>query len=238
MMIRLDKYLADMGMGSRALVKRNIIKGNVIIDGIIAKRPEQKVDVSCQRVSYCGQEVVYTEYEYYMLHKPAGVVSAVSDKRDITVVDLIKTKRRKDLFPVGRLDKDTEGLMLVTNDGPLSHHLLSPKNHIDKSYYARINGLVTDADVLSFQEGLDIGDEKLTLPAVLNILKTDLPNDTSEIRITIQEGRFHQVKRMFQAVDKEVVYLKRLTMGTLVLDDNLRPGEYRALTQEELTKLC
>lgn len=168
--------------------------------------------------------------EYYMLNKPAGVISASEDRRERTVVDLITTKKRNDLFPVGRLDRDTEGLLLITNDGDLAHRLLSPKKHVDKVYYARIDGKVTEEDQKVFAEGLDIGEEKKTLPAQLHILKS---GEESEITLTIREGKFHQVKRMFHAVGKEVVYLKRLQMGSLKLDETLRPGEYRKLTEQE-----
>ena len=173
--------------------------------------------------------------KYYMLNKPAGVVSAVTDTREKTVLDLLTGKKRKDLFPVGRLDKDTEGLLLITNDGELSHRLLSPSKHVDKTYFARIQGRATADDIRAFSEGIDIGDEKPALPAVLKILKT---GDTSEVEITIQEGRFHQVKRMFEAVGKKVIYLKRLSMGSVVLDETLPPGGYRELTKEELERLC
>ena len=183
---------------------------------------------------YQGQMVAYAEYEYYMLNKPAGVVSATEDKKDSTVLDLIDEKQRKDLFPVGRLDKDTEGLLLITNDGELAHQLLSPKKHVDKVYFARIDGKVTEEDRRRFAEGLEIGEEKLTLPAYLEILKSE---EISEIRLTIREGKFHQVKRMFHAVGKEVIYLKRLQMGSLVLDPRLALGEYRELTGQELEAL-
>ena len=165
---------------------------------------------------------------------PAGVVSAREDKNESTVLDLIDEKQRKDLFPVGRLDKDTEGLLLITNDGELAHQLLSPKKHVDKVYFARIDGKVTEEDVRRFAEGLEIGEEKPTLPAYLEILKSE---EISEIRLTIREGKFHQVKRMFHAVGKEVIYLKRLQMGSLVLDPRLALGEYRELTGQELEAL-
>lgn len=234
-MIRLDKYLADMGAGTRSEVKNHIRKGLVTVDGNPVRKPEEKIYPDRQEVRINGTLVSYAEFEYYMLNKPAGVVSATKDNRERTVLDLLTDKKRKDLFPVGRLDKDTEGLLLITNDGELSHRLLSPSRHVDKTYYARIQGRVTEADVLAFAEGLDIGDEKLTRPARLEIL---CAADISEIEVTIQEGRYHQVKRMFEAVDKKVIYLKRLTMGSLVLDNRLPAGGYRELTKEELEKLC
>lgn len=170
-----------------------------------------------------------------MLHKPAGVISATEDSKEKTVLDLIETKKRKDLFPVGRLDKDTEGLLLITNDGELAHRLLSPKKHVEKVYYAKIQGIVTEEDILAFAEGVDIQEAQLTRPALLKILKA---GDISEILLTICEGKFHQVKRMFEAVGKQVLYLKRLEMGPLKLDDTLKPGEYRELTEKEKEVLC
>lgn len=234
-MIRLDKYLADMGIGTRTEVKKLIRQGKVKIGDDVVKSPEQKIDTATQKVFCVGQEVSYEEYEYYMLNKPAGYVSATTDAKDKTVLDLITDKKRKDLFPVGRLDKDTEGLLLITNDGDLAHRLLAPKKHVDKLYYAKVEGLVTEDDVKAFAEGVNIGEDEMTRPAVLEILKSDV---VSEIHLTIQEGKFHQVKRMFEAVGKKVIYLKRLSMGTLRLDENLKLGEYRQLTEEELEHLC
>ena len=234
-MIRLDKYLADMGIGTRTEVKKLIRQGKVKIGDTVVKSPEQKIDTAIQKVFCEGQEVGYEEYEYYMLNKPAGYVSATTDAKDKTVLDLITDKKRKDLFPVGRLDKDTEGLLLITNDGDLAHRLLAPKKHVDKLYYAKVEGIVTEEDVRAFEEGVNIGEDEVTRPAVLEILKSD---EISEIHLTIQEGKFHQVKRMFGAVGKKVIYLKRLSMGTLQLDENLKLGEYRALTEEELEHLC
>lgn len=236
-MIRLDKYLADMGCGTRQEVKKFIRSGQVSVDGIVVKKPETKVEQTVQEVFLNGEKVGYESFEYYMLNKPAGVISATEDQSCQTVVDLIKDKKRKDLFPVGRLDKDTEGLLLITNDGALAHRLLSPKKHVDKCYFARICGKVTEEDVRSFEKGVNIGSQEqpeITMPGKLEIITSD---DISKIRLTIQEGKFHQVKRMFQAVGKEVIYLKRLRMGTLILDENLGIGEYRPLIKEELEKL-
>lgn len=235
MKLRLDKYLAEMNLGTRSEVKKLITKGQIQVNGTIVKKPEFKLDPISDRVQYQDREIMYVTYEYYMLNKPSGVISATEDKRDTTVIDLIESRQRKDLFPVGRLDKDTEGLLLITNDGALAHRLLSPKKHVDKTYYAKICGEVTKEDIEIFEKGVCIGDEKLTLPAKLVILKSGAE---SEIELTIQEGRFHQVKRMFQAVGKEVVYLKRLSMGGLSLDLSLKPGEYRKLTKEEMEQLC
>lgn len=235
MKLRLDKYLADMGQGTRSEVKKAIRKGLVQVNGRTVREPEYKVDTEEDQVLFAGRQAEYEEYEYYMLNKPAGVISASEDARERCVVDLIESRKRKDLFPVGRLDKDTEGLLLITNDGALAHRLLSPKKHVDKVYYARVRGRVTQEDVELFGQGVDIGEEKRTLPADLCILET---GDISKVELTIREGRFHQVKRMFQAVGKEVLYLKRLRMGPLALDESLEPGQYRTLNTQELDILC
>ena len=234
-LLRLDKYLADMQIGTRTEVKQMIKKGQILVDGKKALKPEMKLDPDQAEVCVNGEKIGYVEYEYWMLHKPAGVVSATEDKRDQTVIDLLKESKRKDLFPVGRLDKDTEGLLFITNDGELAHGLLSPKKHVDKTYYARIDGVVTKEDMEAFSKGLDIGEKNLTMPARLEILSTK--ENESEIKVTIQEGKFHQVKRMFEAVGKRVVYLKRLSMGSLRLDENLAAGEARLLTKEEVEAL-
>lgn len=235
MKLRLDRYLTEMGLGTRSEVKRTVGKGLVQINGIIIKRPEHKVDTESDKVLYQGNPVDYAKYEYYMLNKPGGIISATEDLKETTVIDLIKGRQRQDLFPVGRLDKDTEGLLLITNDGKLAHRLLSPKKHVDKTYYAEIDGEVTEEDVKAFAEGIDIGDEKMTLPAELIILQSGCG---SEVELTIREGRFHQIKRMFHARGKEVAYLKRLRMGSLVLDEKLKTGEYRELTKKEIEELC
>ena len=217
-MMRLDKYLAEMGVGTRQEVKKQIRQGKVTVNGTVVKAADTKIDETCDEVTIGGRNISYVSYEYYMLNKPGGVVSATEDRRDTTV---------------GRLDKDTEGLLLITNDGDLAHRLLAPKKHVDKVYYAKIDGMVTEEDVKRFAEGIDIGaeEEEMTRPAKLDIMKSA---EESEIRLTIHEGKFHQVKRMFLAVGKEVTYLKRERMGTLCLDENLKPGEYRLLTEEEI----
>lgn len=232
--MRLDKYLAEMGAGTRSEVKKLVRAGRVTINGAVAEKPEQKVDPETDTVCLDGEAFLYAAYEYYLFHKPAGCVSATEDKIHKTVMDYLTDTLRDDLFPVGRLDIDTEGLLLITNDGALAHELLSPAHHVKKTYYARVAGRVTEEDARLFQQGVDIGEEKLTKPAELVILTS---GEESEIELTITEGKFHQVKRMFQAVGKEVVYLKRLSMGPLTLPETLLPGEYRALTQEELMLL-
>lgn len=233
-LLRLDKYLADMGVGTRSQVKQKIRKGMIQVNGTVIKEADYKVDAAKDSIFADGQQISYVQMEYYMLHKPAGCVSATEDKKEKTVLDLLPEQKRKDLFPVGRLDKDTEGLLLITNDGDLAHRLLSPKKHVDKTYYARIKGCVTEEDVVRFRDGLDIGEEKLTLPATLVIQEA---GEISQILVTIQEGKFHQIKRMFEAVGKEVVYLKRLSMGPLTLDVSLPAGSCRHLTAEEIERL-
>ena len=233
-MMRLDKFLCETGFGTRSQVKELLKKGQVTVNGVAAKKPEQKIDEHKDQITCQGKTASYEKYVYYMLHKPAGVVSATEDKREKTVLDLLKSEDRRDgIFPVGRLDKDTEGFLLLTDDGDLAHRLLAPKKHVDKVYYAKIDGMVTEEDVKRFAEGIDIGaeEEEMTRPAKLDIMKSA---EESEIRLTIHEGKFHQVKRMFLAVGKEVTYLKRERMGTLCLDENLKPGEYRLLTEEEI----
>lgn len=245
--MRLDKYLCEVGLGTRSQVKKLLKSGAVTVNGERAVRPEQKIEED-DRVAVSGRELSVSKMEYWMLNKPAGCVSATEDSRFQTVLDFLPEGARRDLFPAGRLDRDTEGLLLLTNDGKLAHFLLSPKRHVDKVYYARIRGRVTEEHVRLFEEGLDIGDEKRTLPARLVILKSTAPDAsrkdveeaedrTSEIQVTLREGRYHQVKRMFEAVGCEVAYLKRLSMGSLKLDESLSPGECRRLTEEELARL-
>ena len=234
-MMRLDKYLCETGFGTRSQVKDLLKKGQVMVNGEVVKKPELKINETTDQILCQGKKASYQKNIYLMLHKPTGVVSATEDNREKTVLDLVRPEDRKNgLFPVGRLDKDTEGLLLLTDDGELAHRLLSPKKHVDKTYYAKIDGQVTKEHIEQFREGLDIGDEKKTLPAVLTIL---LSGQVSEIEVTIHEGRFHQIKRMFEAVGCKVTYLKRLSMGSLVLDETLPLGEYRSLTEAELEGL-
>lgn len=232
-MIRLDKYLCEMEAGTRSEVKAFIKKGRVTVNGETAKAPEQKVDETRDTVTLDGHSFSYQKFFYYMLHKPAGVVTAVRDHHDQTVLDLLVDAPGKDLSPVGRLDKDTEGLLLITNDGALSHRLLSPVKHVPKTYLVHTKRPVTSQMCEKLEAGVEIGDETPTAPA-----KTKLLSDTDcMLLLTITEGRFHQVKRMLQAVGNEVVYLKRLSMGTLVLDETLSKGSWRALTEEEKAQL-
>lgn len=241
MALRLDKYLTELGVGTRSEVKKIIKAKQITVNGVTAVKPEQKIDEQKDEVCLRGEKLCYTAFEYYLFHKPAGCVSATEDNVHQTVMDYLTDTVRKDLFPVGRLDIDTEGLLLITNDGALAHELLSPAKHVEKTYYAKVRGKVTMDDVNLFEKGVDIGEDKLTKPAKLVILNGEQEyqgeNVISEIRLTITEGRFHQVKRMFEAVGKEVVYLKRLSMGSLTLPENLAPGQYRALSEEELLAL-
>lgn len=244
MTLRLDKYLTELGVGTRSEVKKYIKAKQVTVNGSPVVAPEQKIDEGNDVVCLRGETLSYVALEYYLFHKPAGCVTATEDAAQATVMDYLTDTVRKDLFPVGRLDKDTEGLLLITNDGDLAHALLSPAKHVPKTYYAKVHGFVTAEDVNLFEKGVDIGEDKLTKPAKLQILEhhealndAGLPEPVSEILLTITEGRFHQVKRMFHAVGKEVFYLKRLSMGSLTLPEHLKPGEYRALSKEELEAL-
>lgn len=246
MVVRLDKYLADAGKGTRSQVKQYVKNGIISVNGAVAIKSDIKIDTEKDEVLFQGQPVTYSEFQYYMLNKPQGVVSATNDKKDKTVIELIDEEKRRDLFPVGRLDKDTEGLLIITNDGKLANNLLAPGKHVDKSYYVEIvkgeietnnaqkEGNISDEDIerikTVFAQGVDIGDERPTRPAILE-------SSGNGFLITISEGRYHQIKRMFQAVGYRVSFLKRISMGKLMLDENLKPGEYRKLTQCEIDVL-
>lgn len=230
--MRLDKLLANMGYGSRKEVKQLLKQNAVTVDDMIVKDSSMHVDPDSQKITVFGEVVLYKQFIYIMMNKPQGVISATYDNADRTVVDLLdrETQHFKP-FPVGRLDKDTEGLMFLTNDGDLAHRLLSPKKKIPKTYFAKIKGVVTEEDVDAFQKGVTLDDGYVTMPGNLNILKSDI---YSEVIVTIYEGKFHQVKRMFEARGKKVTYLKRLTIGSLTLDENLQLGKYRELTDVEI----
>ena len=236
-MKRLDKYLVEMSVASRSTIKEMARKGRITVNGTTVKASDIKIDEDNDIVAVDGQIIAYSHMEYFMLNKPAGVITATEDKHAATVLDLIKERVRNDLFPVGRLDKDTEGLLLITNDGDLAHRLLAPKKHVDKVYFAIIEGIVTEAHIRVFASGMKLLDGTDIMPGELEILEVNEEDATSRILLTIHEGKFHQVKRMFEAVGTEVVYLKRISMGPLVLDDALAPGEYRRLTDEELAML-
>ena len=230
-MLRLDKFLCDAGIGSRSQVKVFLKQGLIKVNGEIIKRPEFKVEEEQDSVTFQGKEIKYRKYVYYMLNKPKGVVSATRDNLDRTVTDLIKDSGHQNLFPVGRLDKDTEGLLIMTNDGDLAHRLLSPKKHVDKVYYVELDKMLTEEGRRMLETGINIGEEKPTLPANAQRI-----TDTS-LYLTIREGKYHQVKRMLKAVGCEVTYLKRIAMGAISLDKNLPCGCYRELTEEERKKI-
>ena len=242
--MRLDKYLCDCGIGTRSEVKNYISKGRVKVEfsgdcqnkeehtAITKLKPEFAV-TDDMTIFFDGEPVVYEQFRYYVLNKPAGYITATEDSKDPVVMELLKGVNLKGLSPVGRLDKDTEGLLLITDDGQLNHNLLSPKKHVDKTYYLRTDVKIPLTAVELFETGVDIGDEKMTMPAKLEILEAGL-----SARLTIQEGRFHQVKRMMEAVGCTVVYLKRESFGKLTLVDSvlgeLAIGEFRKITREEI----
>ena len=231
-MERLDKIISATGKRSRREVKLLVKQGRILVDGIPAAAADMKVDPAVSEIIMDGENIGYQKYTYLMLHKPAGVLSAVEDRKQQTVLDLLPEElQRRGLSPVGRLDKDTEGLLLLTNDGELTHKLLSPRHHVDKVYYARVEGRLESADCGAFAAGMTLGDGLECMPAGLEILSD------SEALVTLQEGKFHQVKRMLAARGKPVIYLKRLSMGPLRLDESLQPGQFRHLTEEELAAL-
>lgn len=239
--MRLDKLLAHTGFGSRKEVKKIIRDGYISVNDEVIRKSGTKVDPDEDDVRIGSERIYYEEFVYFMLNKPAGVISATEDYVHDTVLDLLEPADLiQEPHPVGRLDKDTEGLLLLTNDGKLTHQLTSPRREVDKEYYAFISGIVTEEDIEQFKEGITLIEEEedyLTLPAELEIKEIDKEAYTSEVHVTIQEGKYHQVKRMFQAVDKKVLYLKRIRMGELKLDDNLELGDYRRLTEAELEKI-
>ena len=230
--MRLDKFLSETTTESRSQVKKEIRQGMVTVNGIVEKLPEKQIEEKTDCVCLKGKELHYQPFVYFMLNKPAGVVSATADTLSKTVVELLSREDyRKDIFPAGRLDKDTEGFLLLTNDGELAHRLLSPKKHVDKTYFVRLRDALSEEAGTKLETGVSIGEKKDTRPAKVERV------DTDTILLTIQEGKFHQVKRMLQAVDNQVLYLKRITFGGLSLDEGLSPGEYRALSDEEVKLL-
>ncbi len=229
--MRLDKFLCENNIGTRSQVKDAIRKGMVTINGTVAKKPEEKIEENKDIIAFRGQELQYQKYVYYMLNKPEGVVSATNDNTAPTVLDLLPAQDKKDLFPVGRLDKDTTGLLLLTNDGALAHDLLSPKKHVDKTYLVQPDHPLSEEDIHRLEEGLDIGDDKPTAPAKVGI------TPDGNLLLTIHEGRFHQVKRMLQAVGNQVCALERVSFGPLSLDPSLPRGAHRALKEEEIRAL-
>ena len=235
--MRLDKFLVACAVGSRTEVKNFLKSGRVTVNGKKEKSAKLQIDEDTDVICFDGEKLDYEEFVYYMMNKPKGVISATEDPNHKTVLDLLDDyARAKEVFPVGRLDIDTHGLLLLTNDGKLAHALLSPKRHVDKIYLARINGVMTDADVETFAQGVPLKDFTCQ-PAKLELVSVDTEKDQSLVRVSIAEGKFHQVKRMVGYCGKEVVDLQRLTMGTLTLDEDLKRGEWRRLTKEELEGL-
>lgn len=229
--MRLDKFLCDTAGLTRTEAKNAVKKGQIAVNGQVQKTADFKVKENTDTVTFQGKPLSYAAFHYYMLHKPAGVITATEDKKESTVMDILREEKVKNLFPVGRLDKDTEGLLLVTDDGELAHNLLSPKKHVDKEYLVKVRDSISEEDCRKLSEGVDIGDEKPTAPAKVERVAE------KEILLTIREGRFHQVKRMLQAVGNEVLYLKRLSMGSLRLPEDLEKGAYRPLSEEEIYKI-
>ncbi|NDL66899.1 pseudouridine synthase [Anaerotalea alkaliphila] len=232
--MRLDKFLSNMGVGTRSEVKKYIGWGRITVNGKVVRQPEHKVNPHADQVAYKREVIPYEKNIYLMMNKPQGVISATADDKEQTVLDLVKEIRKKDLFPVGRLDKDTEGLLVLTNDGPLGHALLSPRHHVPKGYRARIQGQPTQETVEKFKAGVVLEDGYKTLPAELTVLAS---GPVSEIHVVVVEGKYHQIKRMFEAVGMQVLHLQRVSMGGLRLDPNLPPGSYRPLTPEEVIQL-
>ena len=235
--MRLDKFLAENGLGSRAQVKQLLKKGLVLVNGRAEKLPKTQIDERADEIVVSGQRLTYEKFVYYLLNKPQGVISATEDDRHKTVLDLLdETARQKEVFPVGRLDIDTHGLLLLTNNGKLAHAMLSPKKHVEKIYRAQVAGLMNQADVERFAAGIELKDFNCQ-PAQLKIVELDEEKEKSLVEITLAEGKFHQVKRMVAACGKEVTDLQRLTMGPLQLDPALVLGEWRRLTEAEILSL-
>lgn len=232
--MRLDRYLSNMGCGSRKEVRKLVRSGAITVNGKPVRDEDYSVEPGQDRVNCSGSEIHYTRYLYLMLNKPGGVISATEDGRERTVLDLLDAGyQKRGLFPVGRLDKDTEGLLILTNHGELGHRLLAPKRHVPKRYLARVAGTVDGSDQEAFRNGVDIGGYT-TLPAELEIIDS---GTLSEVMIVIREGKFHQIKRMFEARGKAVLYLKRQAMGELELDPDLPSGAYRELREDEIAHL-
>lgn len=229
--MRLDKFLGNHGFGTRKEVKLLVKRGAVKVNDVVVKKSDIKIVPENDTVTVYNEVVMYEPFVYIMLNKPAGYISSTKDYKDETVLELIEGFEHYELHPVGRLDKDTEGLLILTNDGQFSHDVLSPRKHVNKTYFARVNGYVTDDTVELFKAGITLDDGYKAMPAELQIISA---GEISEIELVIQEGKFHQVKRMFKAVDMTVIYLKRIKMGGLPLDESLTPGAYRKLTLEEI----
>ncbi|MCD8217620.1 MAG: rRNA pseudouridine synthase [Clostridiales bacterium] len=234
MLLRVDKALSQLQVAARSESKKLIRDGRIFLDDRRVKSGAEKFDPEIETLYMDGRALRYEQFQYFMLYKPAGCVTATTDAENQTVMDFLPKERHRNLAPVGRLDKDTEGLLLITDDGALGHNLLAPGKHVEKTYFAKVSDEANAEMVRQFAMGLEIGEKKLTAPAKLRILTA---GEESEVEVTITEGKYHQVKRMFHAAGSEVLYLKRLSMGSLVLDEALKPGEYRELTQEEIEAL-
>ena len=233
---RIDKLVASSGKYTRSEVKKLIRAGLVLVDGIAVRSGDEKADPETVEICVKGEVLTWRRFTWLMMNKPAGLLSATEDGRQKTVLDLLPQElQRQELFPVGRLDKDTEGLLLLTNDGATAHELLSPKKHVDKVYYTRTAGWLTEADCQRFREGIHLDDGLDCLPAELEIITA---GEESEAYVTLREGKFHQVKRMLAYCGKPVLYLKRVSMGNLTLDPALEKGCYRFLTEDEVNLLC
>ena len=232
--MRLDKFLKECNVCSRSESKQILKKGLIKVNDKIIKDSSYKLDENKDVVTYNDKVIEYQEFVYIMLNKPAGVVSATTDSKDTTVIDLVSEYAHKELFPFGRLDKDSVGLLILSNDGKLAHELLSPKKHVSKVYYLKIKGRLDESDVKAFKEGITLEDGYVTKEGELEIIKS---GEISECYATINEGKFHQLKRMFIALNKEVVFLKRIKFKDIVLDESLNEGEYRLLTNEEIESL-
>lgn len=235
--MRIDKYLANMNVGSRSEVHKLIKHGIVMINDQKVKNPKEKV-AEGDEVSVDGEKIVYQKYHYFLLNKPQGVLSATEDRNQKTVVDLLKKKDQyQGIAPVGRLDKDTTGLLMLTNDGQLTHDLLAPRKHVDKIYRALVAGMPDEKTVKLFASGMTLGDGTILKPADLTILETDSENDQAKIEINICEGKYHQIKRMFGTCGMKVLELERLQMGNLKLSKDLKRGQYRELSLAEVEKI-
>ncbi|MHC6178613.1 pseudouridine synthase [Clostridium sp. JNZ X4-2] len=235
-MDRLDKILANLGYGTRKEIKSTVKNGEVKVDGIVVKDNSIKIDPYNCKIEVCGNNIDYRKYIYILMNKPDGVVSATFDNLDETVIDILEPRYQAfKPFPVGRLDKDTRGLLLITNDGDLNHRLISPKNHVDKVYYAEIDRPVYKSDIDKFEKGIVLKDGYRCLPARLKIIESD--EDGSRVEVTVQEGKFHQIKRMFNSLEKNVVYLRRIRFGPIELEEGLEEGEYRELSKEEIESM-
>jgi len=235
-LIRLDKFISNSSKYSRNEVKKIIKSGRVTVDEIKVKNADIKIDIDKNIIKIDNKQIIYRKYTYIMINKPKGVICATSDNNEKTIIDLLKDDyKNMNLFPVGRLDKDTVGLVIITNDGEFAHNSLSPKKHITKTYYAKIKGVVTEEDIIKFKNGITIDNGYKCKSSSIEIMKIEKENNISHINIEISEGKFHQIKRMFEAINKKVIYLKRIKFYDIILDKNLKEGQYRELNEKEMS---